>query len=272
MLNYPTELFATIIEYAPLPFCLAVVLLIILLLAKSIQKHANYYYWILSIPLLLYILQVLYTGQTGKYIDYNSIPLLNNIMGIYRHMVYLGYPLLIIIMYVGALNSKNKQVRKILNIRKELSIICGFPVLTHSLLRVVHTFPNALQYFTDHSTYMTKNSEWVKSNLGVGISNMGYVLGIVMVVLFLILWITSFTAVHQWLGAKRWKKIQRLAYVLYGTLFIHSITLHIGWIINKETGEGYLLKGIIAILCTTGIFVSYLVLRLRKSKNRILVS
>lgn len=272
MLNYPIKLFEIIIEYAPLPFCLIILVLIILLLANSIRKHANYYYWILSIPLVLYILQLIYAEVTGYYINYHSIPLLGSIMGIYRHMVYLGYPLLIIIMYVGALDNRNKQVRKIRNIRKELSIICGFPVLTHSLLRVIHTFPNALQYFTDHSTFMTKNNDWVRSDIGVGISSFGYVLGIVMVVLFLILWVTSFTSVHQWLGAKRWKKIQRLAYVLYGTLFIHSITLHIGWIINKETGEGYLQKGIIAIFCTTSIFVSYLILRLRKSKNRLLVS
>lgn len=259
------ELLAIPFEYAPFLASLIILTAIILVLAKSIKKHKRVYYIITSIPAFLYIIQAIVL-LTGSSFSFYEVPVIGEIMEIYAHMVYFGFPLLVIIMFIGALDAKNKNVKKLLVIRKELSIISGFPVLTHSLIRIIYTLPGGLQYFLNHTNYVQQN-DWVKSDLGVGISSFGYVLGIAMVIVFLILWITSFESIHRRLGNQKWKKIQRWAYVLYAMLFIHSITLHVGWMINWGIGmqdNDYVVKELIAIISTVVVFSVYLFLRLRK--------
>lgn len=146
-----------------------------------------------------------------------------------------GHPLLIIIMYMGALDPKIPAVNKLMSIRKELSIICGFPVLTHSLIRVVNSFPNALKFFTNNEEYLANTK--VVSELGAGISSFSYVFGILMVILFITLWVTSFGAVRRRMGQTKWKKLQRWSYVLYATLFIHAMCIQIGGMLNPRGGH-----------------------------------
>lgn len=261
------EFLAIPFEYAPFLVSLIILTAIILVLAKSIKKHSRAYYIIVSIPAVLYVIQavILLAGSTFSFYE---IPVIGQIMDVYAHMAYFGFPLLVIIMFIGALDAKNRNVRKLLVIRKELSIISGFPVLTHSLIRIIYTLPGGLQYFINHSDYVQQH-DWVKSDLGLGISNFGYVLGIAMVIVFLVLWITSFESIHKRMGNVKWKKVQKWAYVLYAMLFIHSITLHVGWMMNWGIGMAdntYILKELIAIISTTVVFLSYLILRLKKSR------
>lgn len=231
-----SELLKFLLDYIPLLLNVLLLTLIFILLSKSIKKHAKIYYTIFGIPFVLTIIQFTIALTEVTTFSFFKIPIIGDIMGVNSRMAGFGFPLLIIIMYIGALNPKNPSVKKLMNIRKELSIISGFPVLAHSLYRVTYTFPNALLYFTDHSGYMKEN-DWVKSDLGVGLSNFGYVLGILMVVLFLVLWITSFDSVHKKMGGKKWKKVQKWSYVLYAMLFVHSITLHLGWFINSGSTQ-----------------------------------
>lgn len=256
-------------DYAPLLTNLLILIGFFLLLSKSIKKHANIYYVIFGIPLALLIIDIILPLIGVTSFSVYKIPVLGDVVWPNTNMINLGYPILIIIMYIGALNPKNPYVRKLLVIRKEMSIISGFSVLAHSWVRVSYTFPSALGYFTDHSGYIEKN-EWVKSDLGVGLSNFGYVLGILMVVLFLVLWVTSFDSIHKKMGGRKWKAVQKWSYVLYAMLFIHSITLHAGWLINSNLDDKvYLIKEGIAISSTTLIFLSYLILRVRKAKNKV---
>ncbi len=252
-------------DYASLLTSLIILTVFFLLLSKSIKKHAYIYYIIFSIPFVLSVIQFILMVSEVTSFSFYKIPVIGDIMGANSRMAGFGFPLLLIIMYIGALNPKNPYVRKLLNIRKELSIISGFPVLAHSLIRVAYTFPNALQYFTNHSDYIAKN-DWVKSNIGVGLSNFGYVLGILMVTVFLVLWITSFDSIHKKMGGKKWKKVQKWSYVLYAMLFVHSVTLHVGWLLNSGFDDSlYLTKESIAIASSVLVFLSYLILRLRKA-------
>jgi hypothetical protein len=135
-------------------------------------------------------------------------------------------------MYMGALSPKNPHVKKLLGIRKELSILSGFPILTHSLIRVTNNFPNALKFFTDNEGYMANAR--VTNALGAGITSFSFVLGVLMLALFIPLWITSFDSVHKRLGNVRWKKLQRWSYVLYAMLFIHAIGIQAGFMLNPR--------------------------------------
>ena len=264
MIKLLLDLLNFLMGYAPLIMNLVLFTGLIYLLADSIKKHAYIYYIIFSIPTLMTIIQFF-----GLY-SFRGIPVLGQILGANVHMSGFGFPLLIIIMYMGALNIKKPWVKKFMNIRKELSIISGFPVIAHSLIRVPRSFPNALQYFTNNAEYMEGNTR-VQSELGVGISNFGLVLGIVMVVLFLILWVTSFDSVRKSMGGRRWKQIQKWSYALYAMLFIHSISLSLGGFLNRggfgaENTE-MVIRQCIAMSSVTLIFGSYLIFRLRKAKQ-----
>jgi DMSO/TMAO reductase YedYZ heme-binding membrane subunit len=217
---------------APLFMALGVLTLLAVLLSKSIKRHATVYYIVFAIPFAL--VAIPFIGRLfGVQISiFNGIPFLGNITRDYIHAGTLGFPLLVIIMYMGALNPKYPIVKKLLSIRKELSILSGFPILTHSLIRVPGGFPRALNWFFD-----SEAGGNVASPLGAGISNFSLVLGIVLLALFLPLWITSFDSVHKRMGGIKWKKLQRWSYVLYVLLFIHAMGLQVGGLLNPRGGR-----------------------------------
>lgn len=236
MIKFLLDVLQLVNNVVPLFFSIAVFTALALVLAKSIKKHATVYYWVLSIPFVLTLVPFFLNMAGVDVPRLNGIPVLGYFMRDYVHMATLGFPLLIIIMYMGALDIRHRWVARLMSIRKELSIIVGFPVLTHATLRAFNTFPTGWKFFFAHDDYMAE--EQVKSVLGAGISSFVFVLGIVMLALFLVLWITSFTAVRRKMGAARWKRVQRWAYVLYAMLFIHSMGLQIGGMLNPKQRGG----------------------------------
>ncbi|MDR0753830.1 MAG: ferric reductase-like transmembrane domain-containing protein [Prevotellaceae bacterium] len=220
---------------APLFMSLAVLTLLAALLSKSIKRHATVCYIVSAIPFALVTVPFIGRLFGTEIFNFSRIPFLGGIIRDYIHMGTLGFPLLIIIMYMGALNPKNSIVKKLLGIRKELSIISGFPILTHSLIRVTNNFPGALKFFTDNGEYMANTK--VTSVLGAGITSFSFVLGILMLALFIPLWITSFDFVHKRMGNIKWKKLQRWSYVLYAMLFIHAAGIQAGFMLNPRERE-----------------------------------
>ncbi len=217
---------------APLLTSLAIFTLLAVLLSKSIKKHASIYYTVLAIPFALVVIPYV-TQLFGVELSFfNRIPFMGSIIRDYVHFGTFAFPILIIVMYTGALNPRIPWVKRLLNIRKELSIISGFPVLTHALIRVTHVFPRSLMYFTNNQEYTAKYN--VANELGTGISNLSFVLGIVLLVLFIPLWVTSFDAVHKRMGSVKWKKLQKWAYPFYALLFIHAMGLQLGGLLNSR--------------------------------------
>ncbi|MDR2058011.1 MAG: hypothetical protein LBP83_06990 [Dysgonamonadaceae bacterium] len=214
---------------APLLMSLAVLTFIFLLLAKSIKKHAVIYYFIFAIPAILFILRQIFSSYGITALEFSRGSVIGSILREYVHASGFSFPLLIIIMYIGALPTRNRYVKRLMMIRKELSIISGFPILIHSWVRLRMAF-GSFDYFFG-------SGEAVRSSIGAGFSNAVYMLGIFMAILFLILWVTSFDVMHKWLGASRWKQIQRWSYVLYAMLFIHSMGIQVGSMLNPR-GRG----------------------------------
>ena len=227
------KLFIDFIQFlytlAPLLMALGVLTLLAVLLSKSIKKHAMVYYIVFAIPFIPYFLRLFGI----EVFSFSRIPLLGGITRDYVHAGTLGFPLLVIIMYMGALDMKIPWVKKLMSIRKELSIISGVPVLTHAIIRFNQGL-KAFRFFTDNEAYMASGR--ATSALGAGISNFSFVLGIVMLALFLLLWITSFDSVHKHMGGVRWKKVQRWSYVLYAMLFIHAMGIQAGSMLNPRGG------------------------------------
>ena len=235
MVKIIIDLLGFLYSCAPLLVSLSILTLLCVLLSRSIKKHSTWYYIFLALPFVLGAIPSICRMFGIEAFSFTRVPILGQLIRDYIHMGTFGHPLLIIIMYIGALDPKIPSVKKLLNIRKELSIIVGFPVLMHSLIRVVNNFPNSLKFFTNHAGYVA--SERVTNELGAGISSFSFVLGIVMLALFLPLWITSFDSVHKRMGNKKWKKFQKWSYVLYATLFIHAMGIQVGGMLNQRGGD-----------------------------------
>lgn len=229
------ELLEFLRSSAPLLTSLAVLTLLCVLLSKSIKRHAMAYYIALAIPFLLVALPSLAKLFGFEIMSFVRVPFLGEIVRDYIHMGTFGHPILIIIMYMGALKVKNRGVKRLLNIRKELSIIVGFPVLAHSLIRVMNNLPGAITFFADRDEYLATKD--VASELGAGVSSFSFILGVIMLVIFIPLWVTSFDWVRKHMTYKKWKSFQKLAYVLYATLFIHAMGIQIGGLLNPRGGH-----------------------------------
>lgn len=155
--------------------CLVIIVPMILLLNKYIRKYPiNFYLGSLIIGLILLI--------APKVIGF---PLLNQ--------RYIGLSLLIIVMFIGALNRKKSYTIKLLAIRGDLAIM-GFIFVSF----------HAIKHLLNDQTYPIV-----------------YIFGFITYSLLLPLTITSFKKVRKWMGPKTWKRIHTLSYGVYLTVFIH---------------------------------------------------
>lgn len=273
MIQILKELITLIADTIPLFGSIAVVVWLALWLNEFIKKHATVYYWVFGLISLGCFLLVNYTFFAKflplEWLDAGAIrkiPLVRILLRNFVHIYGISFPILIVIMYMGALNPKRRAIGKLMRIRKELSIMVGFPVLAHALTRIIHITPSNLNYlFGEGATKATQqNTSGVSPEL---LMHLAFFIGLFMVVLFLLLWITSFTKIRRALGAKRWKAIQRWSYLFYAFLFIHSVLLRSSWLMNVLAREGNPKEHIVGLASTLIIFISYLVLRLRKAQH-----
>ncbi len=236
MIRNTLDLLSLLLSISPFLIPLLIWSIVSILLVKSIKKHENKYYWVFGIVAAIYVIPTLLRvfGITLP-INITSLPILNVIFSEYSSAAYLVHPVIVIIMYMGALNPKIKYVGQLMSIRKQLSIIVGFSVLAHCIKRILFTFPRAWSYFANYKESVS--SPRVVSELGSGITNFVLVLGIVMTILFLVLWITSFDSVRKKMGGKKWKRVQRWSYGLYAMLFIHAVGLQLGGLVSTIARE-----------------------------------
>lgn len=236
MINATFDLLDFLRSNFSMVFALALYTTLAILLAKSIKKNYKVYYWLFGLMSAGFVIPtvVRLCGGTMPF-DLGKIPFFGLCFSELSSAANFVHPVLIIIMYMGAFSPKIPVIGKLMSIRKELSIIVGFPVIAHAMKRIFGTFVQAWNFFADYETAI--QSPRVTSITGAWISNFVYVLGIVMFVLFLVLWITSFDSVHKKLGGKRWKAIQKWSYGLYAMLFIHAIGLNLGGYISDKARE-----------------------------------
>ena len=86
------------------------------------------------------------------------------------------------------------------------------------------------------------------------------VISIILIAIMLPLFIMSFPVIRKKMNPRKWKKIQRLAYVYYGLLYVHIMVLMI-----PGTVHGYV-EYAVNITVYSIVFATYAVLRLRKTK------
>ncbi len=236
MINAALDLIVFLKSNFSMLFALVVYTILAIALSKSIKKHYKVYYTVFGVLSLAFVIPFA-CRLLGFPLSVNlgKIPLFGPCINELSSAGNFVHPVLIIIMYMGAFSPKNQYIGRLMSIRKELSIIVGFPVIAHAFKRIFASFPDGWKYFTNHEEFM--QNPRVTSALGSGIQSFVFVLGLVMTILFLVLWITSFDKVHRKLGTQRWKSIQKWSYGLYAMLFIHAMGLSLGGYISDKARE-----------------------------------
>lgn len=233
MINAALDLIEFLKSNFAFAFALAVYTVLAIALAKSIKKNEKVYYWIFGVISFCFIIPSVcrLVGVTLPF-SLGNIPIVGLSASELSSAANFIHPVLVIIMYMGALSPKIPAVGRLMSIRKELSIIVGFPVLAHAVKRVFGSFPSGWNFFFNNEEYMA--SPRVSSALGSGITSFAFMLGLLMTILFLVLWITSFDSVRRKMGGKTWKSVQRWSYGLYAMLFLHSLCLSLGGLVSDK--------------------------------------
>lgn len=212
---------------------LIIVFLFIYFLKDSLKKHAGIYYIgaaVISIAVFL--------------IGFLPMPLFvkNNILGIFAKGS-LGTAMFVAVMYAGALPKGSKLIAPLMKIRGELSI-------TAAILVLCHNFTYGMTYFR---MLFTKTSLLSATQLAAA------VISLVLIAIMLVLTVTSFPSVRKKMQAKKWKQLQRTAYVFYGLMYVHIMLINIPY---ARLGLGTYIANVVIYSI---VFLGYAAMRIAKA-------
>ena len=212
---------------------LIIVFLFIYFLKDSLKKHAGIYYIgaaVISIAVFL--------------IGFLPMPLFlkNNILGIFAKGS-LGTAMFIAVMYAGALPKGSKLIAPLMKIRGELSI-------TAAILVLCHNFTYGITYF---------KMLFIKPEALSATQFTAALISLVLIIIMIVLTVTSFQAVRKKMKAKKWKQLQRTAYVFYGLMYVHIMLINIPY---ARLGLGTYIANVVIYSI---VFLGYAAMRIAKA-------
>lgn len=153
-----------------------------------------------------------------------------------------GTACFILVMYAGALPRGHSWMKRILPVRGELSIVACLLTLGHNLsYGKGYLTPG---YLFSGPVTTTRLAAWVS---------------VVLIALMLVLTVTSVKAVRRRIQPKRWKALQRWAYLFYALIYLHVLLLTIPPLLKGRTS--YLPN----LLVYSAVYLSYAVCRIQKA-------
>jgi DMSO/TMAO reductase YedYZ heme-binding membrane subunit/uncharacterized protein with FMN-binding domain len=181
---------------------LALALLLVLLLGDCIKKYANIFY-IISVLISLAVIIITWCNiSLPAFVSSRLLPIFAR--------GGLAGALFVIVMVTGALPNGSKAIKRLMPIRGQLSIMA-------SILTLGHNIAYGKTYFVLLFTNASKMPMY---------QVLAACCSIVMLIIMLPLFITSFMVVRRKMKAKKWKQLQRLAYIFYALLYCHVILLN----------------------------------------------
>ena len=212
---------------------LIIVSLFIYFLKDSLKKHAGIYYIgaaVISIAVFL--------------LEFLPMPLFvkNNILGIFAKGS-IGTAMFVAVMYAGALPKGSKLIAPLMKIRGELSI-------TAAILVLCHNFTYGITYF---------KMLFIKPEALSATQLTAAIISLVLIIIMIVLTVTSFQAVRKKMKAKKWKQLQRTAYVFYGLMYVHIMLINIPY---ARLGLGTYIANVVIYSI---VFLGYAAMRIAKA-------
>lgn len=212
---------------------LIIISLFIYFLGDSLKKHPNaYYIGAAAISIGIFLL------------GFVDMPLFvkKNILGIFAKGS-LGTAMFVFVMYAGALPKGNRFIAPLMKIRGELSITAAILVLCHN--------------FTYGRTYF--RMLFVQPEILSETQLAAAIISIILIMIMLVLTITSFPSVRKSMQAKKWKQLQRTAYLFYGLMYVHIMLINIPY---ARLGMSMY---IVNVIVYSIVFLGYAAMRISKA-------
>ena len=147
-----------------------------------------------------------------------------------------------VVMWTGAFSNGSWPIKRLMPVRGELSIFAAALTLGHNIGYGRTYF---VRFFTNASTMPTNQL-------------VACILTILLLVIMIPLTILSFPKIRKRMKAKKWKQIQRFAYLFYALLYFHIMLLFIP--LAKAGKDGYYFS----VIVYTAVFLGYAICRIRK--------
>lgn len=201
-----------------------------------LKKHANLFY------ILAAVLSIVVTV-----FDFRGAPsfLQNYVIGLFSRGA-LATALWCVVMWTGALPNGSILMKAFMPIRGELSILAAILTLGHNMGYGKTYF---VRLFTDPGSMKP-------TQVTAGI------LSLLMLAIMIPLTILSFPMIRKKLSAKKWKQIQRTAYLFYAMLYAHIMVLFVPM---ARAGR---LSYQISVCVYSLVFIAYAVFRVRKAISK----
>lgn len=222
---------------------LCIVSFLIFIGRDFIKKHSNICYIIAT----LISLTLIVTTYSGVILDAPSW-LKDYVLPVFTKSS-LATSIFVVVMYTGAFKNGSKAIKFLMPIRAQLSIIGCILVLAHNII-----------YGKTHFVKLFTNPSSMAPNMIIAA-----IISIALIVIMLPLMVTSFPKIRKKMKPKSWKKVQQLAYLFYGLIYIHVM------IIMLPLAKKGITEYIINVLAYSIVFLTYGAMRIRKAllKNKI---
>lgn len=200
---------------------------------KALKKHA----------VLFYIAAAAVSVAVAVW-DFHGVPapMQNYVIGLFSRGAF-ATGLWCVVMWIGALPNGSAMMKALMPVRGELSIFAA-------ILTLGHNFGFGKTYFV---RMFTNPSSMKPTQLTAGI------LSLVMLAIMIPLTILSIPSVRKKMTAKRWKKIQRTAYLFYALIYLHVMILFL-----PSAQNGKVLYQVSVIVYSL-VFLGYAACRIRKA-------
>ena len=200
---------------------------------KALKKHA----------VLFYIAAAAVSVAVAVW-DFHGVPapVQNYVIGLFSRGAF-ATGLWCVVMWIGALPNGSAMMKALMPVRGELSIFAA-------ILTLGHNFGFGKTYFV---RMFTNPGSMKPTQLTAGI------LSLVMLAIMIPLTILSIPSVRKKMTAKRWKKIQRTAYLFYALIYLHVMILFL-----PSAQNGKVLYQVSVIVYSL-VFLGYAACRIRKA-------
>lgn len=147
-----------------------------------------------------------------------------------------------IVMWTGAFPNGSWLIKRLMPVRGELSILAA-------MLTLGHNIGYGRTYFVRFFT----NASALPANQFVAC-----IITLILLIIMIPLTILSFPTIRKRMKAKKWKQIQRFAYLFYALLYIHILLLFLPLAQNGRTSYYF------SVIVYTAIFLGYAICRIHK--------
>lgn len=204
---------------------------VVVLLRKPLKRHPLAFY------ALAVLLNVLYVASV--YLAFPEV--VRRPLFFLMQKCTLSLALFAIVMFIGVFRKDSKAGAALRPVRAELSILACLLALGHMAVYLVSFAPRLAGGGLD------------------GRFLVFFATAVLLLVLLLVLGVTSFHRVKQHMDATVWKRVQKWAYVFFGLIYVHLVSI----LLPSALANGMTARVSIAVY--TALFGAYAVLRVRRA-------